>query len=181
MKYYPALLNLQGRRCCVVGGGSVATRKARSLAAAGACVSVIAPRLSAAMAVLVKKKRVHWIRAAYQSKYIKGSFLVIAATSTVQVNNCVSSDAARMHILSNIVDCPSKSSFIVPSVLHKDGLIIAISTSGLAPALSRQIRFDLRKKLLGKYTRALNILAKERKNCVLHLYLSPEEKISSTV
>jgi len=66
--------------------------------------------------------------------------------------------------------------FIVPSVLHKDGLIIAISTSGLAPALSRQIRFDLRKKLLGKYTRALNILAKERKNCVLHLYLSPEEK-----
>jgi len=71
--------------------------------------------------------------------------------------------------------------FIVPSVLHKDGLIIAISTSGLAPALSRQIRFDLRKKLLGKYTRALNILAKERKNCVLHLYLSPEEKISSTV
>jgi len=163
MKYYPAFLDLHGKRCCVIGGGSVACRKARSLRAAGAAVTVIAPRLSRGMEVLAAKAEVRCIRQAYQSKYIRGSFLVIAATADPAVNSRVSSDAARLKILSNIVDCPSKSDFIVPSVLHKQGLIIAVSTSGLAPSLSRQIRLDLRKKLVEKYTPALRAIAKERR------------------
>lgn len=163
MKYYPALLDLKGKRCCVIGGGAVACRKARSLLAAGAAVTVIAPRLSKDMEGLAAKREVHCIRQAYQSKYIRGSFLVIAATADPRVNSRVSSDAARLRVLSNIVDCPSKSDFIVPSVLHKQGLIIAVSTSGLAPSLSRQIRLDLREKLVKKYALALVALAKERK------------------
>lgn len=162
MRYYPALLDLKDKQCCVIGGGSVAVRKAKSLRAAGARVTVIAPRLSKDMALLAKKGAVMRIHGAYQKKYLKGAFLVIAATADPRVNFRVSSDAARMGILANIVDRPAESNFIVPAVLHKDDLIIAVSTSGRAPALSRRIKLDLQERLLGKYARALCVLAKER-------------------
>ena len=163
MRYYPALLDLKDKQCCVIGGGCVAVRTARSLRAAGAAVTVIAPRLSKVMARLVQKGSVARIPGVYQKKYLTGAFLVIGATADPRVNSRVSSDAARMGILANIVDRPAESNFIVPAVLHKGGLIIAVSTSGRAPALSRRIKLDLRARLLGKYTRALCALAKERR------------------
>ena len=163
MRYYPALLDLHGKRCCVVGGGAVACRKARSLLAAGAGVEVISPQLSKRMSSLVRSSRVVWQKGAYQKKFIRHAFLVIAATADPQVNLRVSGDTAQLHILANIVDCPAQSSFIVPAVLAQNGLIIGISTSGKAPALSKLIKRDLRKTVLKKYVKALGRVSRERK------------------
>jgi siroheme synthase-like protein len=162
MRYYPALLDLQNRLCCVVGGGAVAVRKVRSLQSAGARVKVVSLRVSKSMQALADRGRIALIKSAYNKKYISGAFIVIAATSDPAVNRRISEDASSLRIPANIVDDPSLSSFIVPAVLSKKGLIISISTSGLAPALSRRIKQDLAGKLLGKYVRALAIMRKKR-------------------
>ncbi|MFA5099792.1 MAG: bifunctional precorrin-2 dehydrogenase/sirohydrochlorin ferrochelatase [Candidatus Omnitrophota bacterium] len=162
MRYYPAFLDLHGRLCCVVGGGTIAGRKARSLLAAGARVEVISPDLSKALEPLARKRLITYRNDIYQKKYIRNAFLVIAATSDPLVNRRVSADAAELRILSNIVDRPAQSNFIVPAVLSKNGLIIGISTSGKAPSLSKRIKQDLRKTVLGKYVRALGELSRAR-------------------
>ena len=162
MEYYPALLDLRGKLCCVIGGGAVACRKVRSLLDAGASVTVIAPRLSKPLGSLARSGAVAFRRGAYRSRYIRRAFLVIAATSDAVVNRSVSKDARRFRILSNIVDQPALSSFIVPAVLSRNGLIIAVSTSGKAPALSKRIKEDLRSSVLAKYSAALRNCARER-------------------
>jgi siroheme synthase-like protein len=163
MRYYPALLDLHTRRCCIVGGGAIACRKARSLFAAGARVEVISPDLSKGMASLVRSRKVIWRKGAYQKRYIRNAFLVIAATSDPQANRRVSRDAIQLRLLANIVDRPSLSSFIVPAVLAESGLIIAISTSGKAPSLSKRIKDDLRKTVLKKYVKALGTVSRQRR------------------
>jgi precorrin-2 dehydrogenase / sirohydrochlorin ferrochelatase len=162
MRYYPAFLDLHGRLCCVVGGGAVADRKARSLLEAGARVEVISPGLSKPLATLARKRLISFRKDVYRKKYIRKAFLVIAATSDPLVNRRVAEDAAALRILTNIVDRPAQSNFIVPAVLSKNGLIIGISTSGKAPALSKRIKQDLRKTVLGKYIKALALLSRER-------------------
>ena len=162
MRYYPAFLDLHGRLCCVVGGGTIAGRKARSLLEAGARVEVISPDLSKALEALAKKRLISYRKDIYRKKYIRNAFLVIAATADPIVNRRVSADAAHVRILANIVDRPAQSNFIVPAVLSKSGLIIGISTSGQAPALSKRIKQDLRKTVLGKYIKALAVLSRAR-------------------
>jgi precorrin-2 dehydrogenase / sirohydrochlorin ferrochelatase len=162
MRYYPAFLDLHGRLCCVIGGGTIAGRKARSLLDAGARVDVISPDLSEALRVFVKKRLISYHKDIYRKKYIRNAFLVIAATADPLVNRRVSADAAEIGLLANIVDRPAQSNFIVPAVLSRNGLIIGISTSGKAPALSKRIKQELRKTVLGKYVRALGELSRAR-------------------
>lgn len=162
MRYYPALLDLKDKRCCVIGAGQIAVRKARSLVSAGAKVTVISPSLSKGLQALVRRGAVSVRKDAYKKKYIRDVFLVVAATSDARVNRLVSCDALKLRILANVVDCPALSTFIVPAVLSKNGLIISISTSGRAPALSRRIKQDLRKNVLAKYSRALDKVSQER-------------------
>jgi len=162
MRYYPALLDLKDRNCCVIGAGQIACRKARSLLAAGAKVTVISPSISKGIQALAKTGAVSVRRAVYRKQYIRNAFLVVAATSDAGVNNRVSIDAMNLRILANIVDCPALSTFIVPAVLSKKGLIISISTSGRAPALSRRIKQDLRRNVLAKYSKALDKISAQR-------------------
>jgi len=162
MRYYPAFLDLHGRRCCVVGGGMIAGRKARSLLEAGAWVEVISPDLSKPLELLSRKRLISCRKDIYRKKYIRGAFLVIAATADPAVNRRVSEDAAEFGLLSNNVDRPAQSNFIVPAVLSSNGLIIGISTSGKAPALSKRIKRDLRETVLKKYVKALGALSRER-------------------
>jgi len=147
----------------VVGGGAVAGRKARSLAGANAAVDVISPVISAGMKALLRKGKIRHIASDYRKALIKGAFLVIAATDNNKVNLAVSRDAQRCGILTNIVDVPKISNFIVPSVIHKRGLTIAISTSGMAPCLSKKIRIELTKDFLPRYLKLLKIVDAARK------------------
>jgi precorrin-2 dehydrogenase / sirohydrochlorin ferrochelatase len=162
MKYYPVLLDLKNRKCCVVGGGRVAERKVKTLLKANSLVSVISPVLNGSLKKLARAKDIVHKKTVYKRSLIKGSFLVIAATDQRAVNEQVSRDSQDLGILTNIVDVPSLSNFIVPSVIEKNGLIISISTSGQAPCLSKKIRKDLTEKFVPRYAGLLKPLSRVR-------------------
>lgn len=140
MGYYPIMMDLTGRNCLVVGGGEVALRKAESLIEAGARVTVIAPgvdpRLESIAGVRVENR-------AWKSGDTAGYTLVFAATDDRAVNRSVSDEAKAGGIPVNVVDDPELCSFIVPSVVRRGDLLMAISTSGRSPSLSKRIRKEL--------------------------------------
>ncbi len=141
MRYYPVFLNLRDRLCVVVGGGEVAERKVRGLLKAGAKVKVISPEITQGLEELVKEGRIEYISRAYRGEDLKDAFLVIAATSDMNVNRSVFNDAHNIPV--NVVDVPELCSFIVPSIVSRGALTIAISTSGVSPAMAKSIRKEL--------------------------------------
>lgn len=140
MKYYPAYLNLAGKRVVVAGGGKVAERKVLSLLRAGADVTVISPDLTPRLLKEKERKHIRHLARPYRSGDLKNCFLVIAATDSPSVNTLVAQEAPG---LVNVVDVPAECNFIVPSVITRGPLTIAISTSGISPALSKTIRKEL--------------------------------------
>jgi siroheme synthase-like protein len=146
----------------VAGAGVVALRKARALIRAGGKVYIIGKTLTGSLAGLKKKKEIFHIPSEYRKKHLKGACLVIAATNSSRVNAMISRDAQALNILTNVVDSPELSSFIVPSSIRKGDLIISISTSGKAPGLSKRIRKDLKALLVPSYARFLEALQSVR-------------------
>jgi len=142
MRHYPAFLKLAGRRAVVVGGGRVAERKALALLKADAAVKLISPKLTPRLSRLVGRGRVFHRARRYRKGDVAGAFLVVAATDSGEVNARVARDAP---FLCNVVDAPELSNFIVPSVLERGDLLIAVSTAGVSPAFARSIRLELEK------------------------------------
>jgi len=134
---YPIVLDLAGRRAVVVGGGRVALRKARALADAGARVTVVAP---AFLPEFADEAGVESIEAPYTAEHLDGAVLAIAATDDPAVNRRVADDARAAHVLVNVVDVPEECDFIVPAQVRRGDLLIAITTGGAAPSLSRRLR-----------------------------------------
>lgn len=138
--YYPAFLDLRGRRCLVVGGGEVGQRKAEALVECGARVAVVSPRVTPALAALAAAGRlVHHARP-FVARDLRGCTLAIAATGIAAVDGAVAVLARRRRVAVNVVDRPAHCDFIVPSVLRRGALQIAVSTGGRSPALAREIR-----------------------------------------
>lgn len=140
MVYYPAFLNLSGKKTVVVGGGAVAERKVRSLLDAGADVTVVSPALTKKLIQLKQQRLVTHKARGFREADLKGCFLAIAATDDPEVNLRVS-EAAACPV--NVVDAPFLCSFIVPSFVKRGLLTLAISTGGASPALARAIRKEL--------------------------------------
>jgi precorrin-2 dehydrogenase/sirohydrochlorin ferrochelatase len=138
--YYPAFINLCGKNCVVVGGGKVAERKIASLLGTEAEVTVISPDLTNTLERHKKRGRIKHIKRDYKKGDLKNAFLVIAATSDERINTKVSGDAP---FLVNVVDMPELANFIVPSVVSRGPMTIAISTSGASPAMARAVRKEL--------------------------------------
>jgi precorrin-2 dehydrogenase/sirohydrochlorin ferrochelatase len=138
--YYPVFLTLKGKRAVVVGGGKVAERKIMSLMKVGACIKVISPYLTKRLEKERKKGTITHLSRYYKKGDLKNAFLVIAATSSPDINRRVSEDAS---CLVNVVDTPDLCNFIVPSVIKRGALTFAISTSGISPGLSRSIRKEI--------------------------------------
>lgn len=143
---YPVFLNLQRCSCLVIGGGAVALRKAKDLLAGGAKVRVVSPRLAAGFQPLVRTGRVVWVRRVFRPVDLKGTWLVVAATDNERVNGQAAREAQRLRIWINVVDQPARCSFIVPSVVRRGKLRLAISTGGASPALAKWIRKDLERR-----------------------------------
>lgn len=143
MKYYPVFLDISGKKCAVVGGGKVAVRKVRMLLGCGAKVVVVSPKLTPELLELKTDNTIEHVAANYDVQYIKGAVLIIGATNDDKVNAMISSDARNLGILVNIVDDPLKCDFIVPSVVERGDLTIAVSTGGKSPALARYLREEL--------------------------------------
>ena len=138
-RYYMACLDLEGRSCLVVGGGTVALEKVRGLLECGASVTVIAPQIVAELCEL----DLEVVRRGYRESDLEGRFLVIAATSTTSLNRRVSAQAEARSLPCNVVDVPELCSFILPAVLRRDPIAIGVSTGGASPALAQRIRDDI--------------------------------------
>ena len=134
-----ACLDLDGRRCVVVGGGEVGLEKAHGLLACGALVTVIAPEVVPQFHEL----NVVWRPRRYRSRDLSGAFLVVAATADRRVNERVHRDAEARGLLCNVADVPDLCNFILPAVHREGPIAVAVSTSGASPALAKRIRRDV--------------------------------------
>jgi len=162
MRYYPIFLDIKDKPCVVIGGGNVAERKVISLLDAGARVVVISPVLTPALKKLAREKTINYCPKSYEEGDLKGFFLAYSATDNSSVNRKVFNEAKREGILLNVVDVPKLCNFIVPSVVDRGDLLIAISTSGKSPAMAKKIRQRLEKEFGREYAIFLNIMGKVR-------------------
>lgn len=153
--YYPAFLNLKGKKTVVIGGGKVAERKILALLKTGADITVTSPEITKKIEKEKLKGRIKHITRQYRKGDLKNAFLVIAATDYPAINERVSKDAL---CLVNVVDTPDLCNFIVPSIMNRGLLNIAVSSSGISPALSRSIRKELEKLYGPEFAIYLNSL-----------------------
>ena len=163
---YPVTLNLNNRRCTVVGGGEVALRKVQSLLAEQANVVVVSPVLCEELQELYQTNAFTWIDKAFEEKFLQDSFLVIAATNNRAINHQVSMWCERNRVLVNVVDSREESSFTVNSVVRRGDLLIAISTGGASPAVSKAIRVRLEETFGEEYAVMLEIMADTREKAM---------------
>lgn len=156
--YYPAMLDLSGKSCLVVGGGSVAARKVESLLRCGARVTVVSPKLDPELERLKMQGAIEHIQGAFEGRHARRRFLVVGATDDPEVNRQVAESGLEEKALVNIVDAPELSNFIVPSVVTRGDLCVAVSTAGASPALARAVREKLEGWLdegFGEYVEAV--------------------------
>lgn len=143
MDYFPVFLDLKQRRCLLVGGGEVATRKGRLLTKAGAILRVVAPDISAELRELVAQHHGDIDQREYQTSDMNDCVLVVAATDDEQLNEKISLDAKAKNLPVNVVDSPALCTYITPAIIDRSPLIIAVSSGGESPVLARLIRAKL--------------------------------------
>lgn len=160
--YYPVNLKIENKKCVVVGGGKVAERKIKLLLEKGALVTVISPKITLLIEKLWRATKVNHLSVAYSPSSLKDAFLVIAASNDRTVNSRVAKDANQLGILVNVVDSPAESSFILPAILSRGDLTIAVSTAGKSPALARKIKEDLALIYCEEYGDLIEMLAQAR-------------------
>ena len=149
--YFPAFLDVRRRRCLVVGGGAIATRKVHGLLECGARVTVVSPALIPELARLATMGGIDHRARAFRRADARGAMLVIAATGLAAVDDAAAGAARRHGALVNAVDRPASCDFIYGSVLRRGELQIAVSTGGRAPALAREIRRRLEPVIASEY------------------------------
>ncbi len=163
MKYYPVHLDINNRNVLVVGGGSVGTRKVKTLLDCGARVTVVSPEVSRQLRELAASGNIILAERSYQSKDLNDVFVVIGATDDQKLNQQISSDADRLNTLCNIADRPEVCNFILPSIVQRDNLVITISTSGKSPALAKKLRQALENQFGEEYGTLLQLMGAIRK------------------
>lgn len=143
MDYLPIFCRLDNKPVLLVGGGEVAERKARLLLDAGARLTVVSPALDPELAALAASGTIDWLAAEFEPALLTGKWLVVAATDRREVNALVYQSANQAGIFANVVDDPKRSSFIMPSIIDRSPLMVAISSGGKAPVLARLLREKL--------------------------------------
>ena len=150
MDYLPIFADVRNKLCLVVGGGEVAKRKAGVLLEAGANVRVVAPQIAPGLA---EQQRIEAIHARFSEQHLDGAALVIAATDDRSVNRQVSKAARARNIPVNVVDDPELCSFIMPAILDRSPLMVAFSSGGASPVLTRMMRGKLETMIPQNYSR----------------------------
>lgn len=167
--YYPIFIDLEKKPVLVVGGGPVAYRKVKTLLEYGACVRIVAPQIVAELKDIVDGELCLWIRKEYSREDIHDSALVFSCTEKEEVNARVAEDAKALNRFINVVDDPDKCSFIVPSIMRRGDLSIAVSTAGSSPLVARQIRGELEGLYGDEMKVYLDLLRAWRKEIKKHL------------
>jgi len=161
MKYYPIFLDVTERPCLVVGGGSVGTRKALGLAKANARVRVVSLEFSQALAD-ISSENICLDKKPFDSGDLNGAALVFAATDSEALNARVREAARQAGVLCNIADGKDKGDFILPSVVNRGDLQVAVSTSGASPALAKKLGRELGILFGPEYETMLTLMANIR-------------------
>ncbi len=147
MRFYPANLNIEKKLCIVIGGGKVAERKVKNILFCGGKVKVVSPKESSNLAKMFKQRKIDYIKCRYRPDILKGAYLVYAATSSRKTNSKIAKDARRRGVLVNVCDSASESTFILPAVLRKGGITIAVSTDGAVPKGAVSVRNKLKEMI----------------------------------
>ncbi|MHB8841421.1 MAG: precorrin-2 dehydrogenase/sirohydrochlorin ferrochelatase family protein [Candidatus Aquicultor sp.] len=175
MAFYPLYIDLESKKCVVIGGGDVAERKVMSLIECGADVTVVSPQFTPGLARLAEEGRITATGRGYEPGDVDGATLAIVATDNNELNRQVHQEATKKNIPVNVVDVPELCSFIVPSTVRRGDLVISISTSGSCPALAKHIRKQLQDVFGSEYARYCEVL-KDFRAEVNGKYDEPEER-----
>lgn len=162
MGFIPIFVQLEGKPCLVVGGGEVALRKVQPLIDAGAPVTVISPQVTPAIATLAESNRISLLWRRYRTGDMAGYHLVYAATDDPELHHRLFEEARDLNILINVADTPEFCSFIVPSVIRRGRLQVAISTGGASPATARFLRQRMEQWLGDEVEVSLEVMAAAR-------------------
>ncbi|MGB5426714.1 MAG: siroheme synthase CysG [Gammaproteobacteria bacterium] len=175
MDYLPIFLKIEDRKCLVVGGGKVAARKVTLLKRAGAHITVVSPQLCDEMHALLEQDTVTHVAREFHDEDIRECVLVIAATDVKAVNRRVSELANAQRIPVNAVDSPDLCSFIVPSMIDRSPVQIAVSTGGASPVLARLLRSRLESFIPAAYGRLAQLVDDYRER-VKQRFTVPEQR-----
>src|SRR5437660_3177793 len=161
--FYPVYLNLKGKRVVVVGGGEVAERKVESLLESEGSVVVISPDVTRSLSLLADQNQIEW----RDRKYTKGdcvdAALVFSATNDPEISRAVYAEATALGIFVNTADQPALCSFIMPAVVRRGDIGIAVSTSGTSPALAARLRRKISRVIGPEYAQFSQLMARARK------------------
>lgn len=160
--YFPIFLKLEGRKALVVGGGEVAARKIRLLRKAGAQVQVVARELNAELDALCQNNALEALGASFTPDQIAGCALVVAATDDGDLNRAVAAAAEARQIPCNVVDDAGAGSFIMPAVIDRSPLTVAVSSGGTAPVLARRLRERFESELPAELGRLAQFMGARR-------------------
>lgn len=158
--FFPFMADVSGQKLLIVGGGTVAFRKFELFHDFGAAVTVVAPELSPLFRD--HEGEFTYIRDIYRREYLAGAMAAVAASDDRDVNALVAAHCREERILVNSVDDPENCSFIVPAVLRRGDLTVAVSTAGKSPTLAGQIKRELEKTYGEDYARRLDLLGRLR-------------------
>ena len=162
MAHVPIFLDVTGRPCLVVGGGEVAARKVATLLEAGAEVTVVSPSLIEALENLGRERRIRHLAREYKPGDMAGVTLVYAATDDAELHQRLHAEAGVRGIAINVADAPELCTFIVPAVLTRGSMTIAVSTEGASPAMAKRIVARLARLFGSEYGLALEVLRAAR-------------------
>ncbi|WP_051620287.1 precorrin-2 dehydrogenase/sirohydrochlorin ferrochelatase family protein [Paenibacillus sp. UNC451MF] len=162
--YYPLMLNAEDKPCVIIGGGTVAERKAEALIEAGAHVTVISPECSPQLERWGQDGTITIVYESYRFglPQLNRAFLVFAATDKLEVNAAVRMEAESMGKLVNVADDSERSGFIVPATVRRGKLLISVSTAGASPAVARKVKQELELVFGQEYEEYLDLLQELR-------------------
>ncbi len=175
METLPIFMKVQSRPCLVVGGGEVASRKVNLLEKAGASITVVAPDLHPELQQLLVDGRIRHLQAVFDPAQLDGVMIVIAATDDTEVNRAVSHAAQARNIPVNVVDAPELCTFIVPSIVDRSPLLVAVSSGGAAPVLARMLRTRIETMIPATYGR-LAAFAAEFRDAVKRRFSTSQQR-----
>jgi len=160
--FCPMHINLKDRECLVIGGGSVAGRKVKTLLPYGAKITVLSPEISSFLSEMVAQDKVWYVADHYRPVYLKGKFAVVCASGSEEVNRRAAEDSTGRGILVNNASDPERCTFFLPALAKRGPLTVSVSTSGTSPALARRLRDQINETIKPEYGELLEFLGKIR-------------------
>ena len=162
MEYFPVFVHLKEQDCLVVGAGEIAARKIDLLVRAGAKITVIASKISAAVSDLQTTHKLTILQKSFAPDDLRGFRLVVSATDNVETNKLVAKIADEQNIFVNVVDNPELCSFIFPAIIDRSPIVAAVSSGGAAPVLARLLRAKIESIIPPAYGRLARLAEKFR-------------------